>query len=127
MHVVGFYHLVFSFLFPLKLSKLLKEFDSIALSIAPIDVYVMKYLLLAIGAVAILVTGLSTVLNSETAFATQGHGGGSGAQGGGHGFGEGIGTGGNGGGGGFGSGVDHCGGGGGGSDTSDAHFHSSCD
>ena len=116
-----------SFIQYCNLSKFLIEFDSKALSIAPIDVYVMKYLLLAIGAVAILVTGLSTVLNSETAFAAQGHGGGSGAQGGGHGFGEGIGTGGNGGGGGFGSGVDHCGGGGGGSDTSDAHFHSSCD
>jgi len=86
----------------------------------------MKYLILAIGALAILATGLLSVLNSETAFAL-GHGGGNGAQGGGHGFGEGIGIGGNGGGGGFGDGVNHCGGGGGGSDTSGAHFHSSCD
>lgn len=86
----------------------------------------MKYLLLSIGVAAILATGLLTVLNSGTAFAL-GQGGGSGAQGGGHGFGQGIGVGGNGGGGGFGDGVNHCGGGGGGSDTSGAHFHSSCD
>lgn len=86
----------------------------------------MKYLLLSIGAAAILATGLLTVSNSGTAFAL-GQGGGSGAQDGGHGFGQGIGVGGNGGGGGFGDGVNHCGGGGGGSDTSGAHFHSSCD
>jgi hypothetical protein len=85
----------------------------------------MKYQLLAISAVAILTTGLLSVLNSETAFAL-GQGGGSGAKGGGHGFGQGIGTGGNGGGGGFGDGGNHCGGGGGGSDKSDTHFHSSC-
>jgi hypothetical protein len=79
----------------------------------------MKYLLLTIGAAAILATGLLTVLNSDTAFAARGHGGttGQGGVGGGsglghdHNAGEGCGGGGKGSGGsGGGSGV---GGGGG--------------
>ena len=77
------------------LQEVPKYYDIKPLSIILLDVFVMKYLLLTIGAAAILATGLLTVLNSETAFAAQGHGGTTGQ--GGHGGGLGDGVGGNGG------------------------------